>query len=79
MTDKTGFEIPAADGNPSATQFYSPGSVYAITPTTPETALAVARLSRPAPVSRWEVAALTAPPPPGDDDQDDEDDEDDHV
>jgi hypothetical protein len=38
---------------PAATQFYSPSSVYALTPTTEETARAVR--SRPAPVQAWEV------------------------
>lgn len=45
-------DIPA---EPPVTQYYSPGSVYAITPTTEEIARTVARDSRPAPVQRWEL------------------------
>lgn len=43
-----------------ASQLYSPSSVYCITPTSEETARAVARLSRPAPVQRWELPAAPA-------------------
>lgn len=38
------------------TQLYSPGALYCLTPTTKEMVLAVARLSRPAPVQRWELS-----------------------
>lgn len=44
--------------DPPATQFYSPGSVYCITPTTEETARAVAKGSSVAPVQRWELPQL---------------------
>jgi hypothetical protein len=37
------------------TQLYSPSAVYCITPCTEDTARAVARLNRPAPVARWEL------------------------
>jgi hypothetical protein len=47
----------------NVTQFYSPSAVYCITPTTEETARAVARGAQPAPVQRWEL-----PPAPKDDD-----------
>jgi hypothetical protein len=40
-----------------ATQFYSPAAVYCITPTTEELARKVAATSRPAPVTRYELAA----------------------
>jgi hypothetical protein len=49
-------------GEVEATQLYNPAAVYAITPTSEETARQVAALSRPAPVSRWELPA--APPEP---------------
>jgi len=55
-------DVPADDPaalEPSATQFYAPSAVYCITPTTEETARAVARGARPTPVQRWEL-----PPPP---------------
>lgn len=43
---------------PPATQYYNPGSVYGITPTTEETARRVASLARVAPVQHWELPAL---------------------
>lgn len=42
---------------PPATQYYAPGSVYAITPTTEDMARAVARHGTPQPVQRWELPA----------------------
>ncbi|SDI40504.1 hypothetical protein SAMN05421505_1499 [Sinosporangium album] len=51
-------EVPAAGDAPPVTQFYAPSSVYAITPTDEETARAVARRRRPAPVNRWELEPL---------------------
>ena len=42
----------------TASQFYSPSAVYAITPTTEEIACAIAR-GAPEPVSRWDLRALT--------------------
>jgi hypothetical protein len=54
-----------------STQFYSPSSVYAITPVTEDTARAFAEGNQPAPVTRWE---LPAPAPRTDRDlRDDED------
>lgn len=47
-------------GEPAATQFYAPGSVYCITPTDEATARKVAALGRPAPVQRWELPAAPA-------------------
>ncbi|MET8864644.1 hypothetical protein ABZW11_17040 [Nonomuraea sp. NPDC004580] len=57
-------DIPAADGQPAITQYYAPSSVYAITPTTEAIARRAAALSRPAPVSRWELAAADTPSTP---------------
>ena len=45
----------------SATQFYNPSSVYAITPTSEATARAVMATCQPAPVQRWELPAPVAP------------------
>ena len=45
-------DIPA---DPPVTQLYAPAAVYAITPTSEETAREVATLARPAPVHRWEL------------------------
>jgi hypothetical protein len=39
----------------TATQFYAPASVYAITPTDEGIARTVAALNAPAPVKRWEL------------------------
>jgi hypothetical protein len=38
-----------------ASQLYSPSAVYCITPTSEETARAVAQMSQPRPVERWEL------------------------
>jgi hypothetical protein len=48
--------------DPSATQFYRPGAVYCITPTTEELARAVAERSELGPVSRYELPAFTGDP-----------------
>jgi hypothetical protein len=47
-------EIPST---PPATQLYNPTSVYAITPTTEDTARRVATLTAVSPVQRWELPA----------------------
>lgn len=52
-------DVPGG-GGPDATQFISPASVYAITPTTEETARKVATLSRPQPVTPWELERHSA-------------------
>ncbi len=50
-------DIPATEGHGPQTQYISPGSVYALHPTTEEIATAAAANFRPAPVSRWELEA----------------------
>lgn len=45
----------AEGGIPFTTHFYSPGSLYCLTPTSEDTARQVAGLARPAPVARWEL------------------------
>ena len=47
-------EIPGP-GETKTTQFYSPDSVYGLTPTTEEIARRVAARDRPAPVHPWEL------------------------
>lgn len=42
-------------GETHSTQFYSPGSVYCLTPVSEEAARIVAKSSRPAPVALWEL------------------------
>jgi hypothetical protein len=49
---------PNVAGIFTASQFYSPSAVYAITPTTEEIACAIAR-GAPEPVARWDLRALT--------------------
>lgn len=54
-------DIPA---DPPATQFYGAEAVYCITPTTEEMAKRAAKLSRIAPIQRWELPAVK-PTDPG--------------
>lgn len=49
-------DVPGDDGT-VATQFYHPSALYCLTPTTEETARAVAKVGRPAPVQVWELPA----------------------
>jgi hypothetical protein len=51
-------EIPT---DPPATQFYSPESLYCLTPTTEELAKQLAESSAPKPVSRWELPPAKEP------------------
>ena len=48
-------DLPEEGAVGAATQFYASAAIYAITPTTEETARALARGARPAPVMRWEL------------------------
>jgi hypothetical protein len=61
-------DIPSADGEPAATQYYAPAAVYCITPTTEAMVKEIARINRPEPVTRWELRALPATTSPNDDD-----------
>jgi len=54
-------EIPGAEGEPAATQFVSPSSVYCLTPTTEAMARAVALRNQPQPVQRWELPQPKTP------------------
>jgi len=53
-------DVPAIDGQAAATQFYSGGSIYCLTPCDEATALRIAGAYRPEPVNRW---SLPAPQP----------------
>jgi hypothetical protein len=53
-------DIPGKKGRVT-TQYYSPGSVYCITPTTEAIARGVAEQNEPEPVHRWELPQLAAP------------------
>lgn len=66
-------DIPGPDGT-VATQWYSPAALYALTPTTEEIARQAAQLSRPEPVTAWELRALEPPKRRVVEDDDDEDD-----
>lgn len=51
-------DVPAEEpGKFKATQFYSPSSVYALTPTTEEICRAFSKRAEPSPVTRWELPA----------------------
>lgn len=65
-------DVPGEGEAKSASQFYNPSAVYCLTPTSEETARAVAKMAQPAPVQRWELPALPSPSSDTDDDQDDE-------
>lgn len=53
-------DVPGTDGN-VATQFYAPGAVYCITPTSEDLARRFAAGCRPAPVTHWELPESASP------------------
>lgn len=55
-------DVVDIEANATATQFYNPSSVYCITPTTQEVAISFGTNHQPAPVQRWELAALKPSP-----------------
>lgn len=50
-------DMPMRDGS-NSTQFYSPGAVYCITPTTEKIARKMSLAYQPEPVSQWEFKQL---------------------
>jgi hypothetical protein len=48
-------DVPGDSRSAPATQFYAPGSIYAITPITEELARRFAERARPAPVSEYDL------------------------
>jgi hypothetical protein len=60
-------DVPGKDGATAATQFYNPSAIYALTPTSEETARRVAAMAQPAPVQQWELPQLPARPIADDD------------
>lgn len=48
--------------DPPATQYYSPGAIYCITPTKEVMARCVTQNTAPRPVERWELTPLPMPP-----------------
>jgi hypothetical protein len=67
-------DVPAVEGKPAATQFYSAQAVYAITPCSENTARQVAAIGKVEPVTQWELPRLDPPtadfiePPDADED-----------
>ena len=57
-------DVPNEEGG-ETTQFYAPGALFSLTPTTEAVARAVARTNQPAPVSRFELEAPRRTDPPG--------------
>ncbi len=53
-------DMPMKDGS-NSTQFYSPGSIYCITPTTEDIARKMSLAYQPEPVNQWEFKQLTEP------------------
>lgn len=72
-------DVPGEGEEVQATQFYSPSSLYCLTPVTEEVARGLAARTRPAPVQRWELPAPRGPEPREDPDDEpidgDEDDD----
>lgn len=55
-------DIPGdSTGEASASQLYSPSSVYCLTPTTETMVRAIALRNKPEPVQRWELPQIDAP------------------
>ena len=54
-------DVPGEGDEVHATQFYSPSSLYCLTPVTEEVARGLARRTKPAPVQRWELPAAREP------------------
>lgn len=48
-------DVPGCDEGTGATQYYSPSSLYCLTPTTEEVARGFATRNRPTPVARFEL------------------------
>ena len=53
-------DVPADGDDWSATQFYSPDSVYCLTPVAEDVARKIAKENRPRPATRWELEPATA-------------------
>ena len=68
-------DVPSSDGATFATQFYSPASVYCMTPTTEETARAISKREQPTPVHLYELALSSRPSEEGDEDEGEPEDE----
>lgn len=56
-------DVPQTAAGEPYTQYLGPGSIYRLTPTTEEMAVAVAGISRPKPVQAWELQRRPELPP----------------
>jgi hypothetical protein len=56
-------DVVNVEGAPIATQFYSPDSIYCITPVTQDVAVSYGANQKPEPVTRWELPAPKAVSP----------------
>lgn len=65
-------DVPEIPGQDAFTQFYGPGSIYAITPTTKEIATAFAARNVGAPIQPYQLRLPTPPKAEEDDDGEDE-------
>lgn len=63
-------DVPGDGSEAVATQYYSPSSLYCLTPTTEAIARTVAKSSRPQPAHRWELAPAPEADRPGNDVED---------
>lgn len=54
-------DVPETKSAPAFTRFFTPGSLYSITPTTEEIARSLAERLREMPVTRFELPQLPAP------------------
>jgi hypothetical protein len=52
-------DVPGEGETVLATQFYGGAALYCVTPTDEETARAVSKLGRPAPIQRWELPSAS--------------------
>lgn len=76
-------DVPATTNAPAFTRFFSPSSIYSITPTEEGLARTLAENFREVPVNRFELRQLESPQPPltgivedeRDEDEDDDEDE----
>lgn len=53
-------DVNTASSGDLVTQYYSPQSIYCITPATEETVKQLAHMNEPAPVNQWELPHLTS-------------------
>jgi hypothetical protein len=65
-------DVPGKDGQVTASQFYSPGALYCLTPVAEDVARRFALGCQPEPVARWELPPAPARPRVAEGDQDED-------